>query len=489
MKYPLFERALLRYNKRKQTLFPLTRIRVDLGTFLPSVLIMIATAVAGSAFFMQSRNVMSMKIREQLQMAAALGAAQINGDTLVHIRTEQDAALPEYTALVQKLRDIRSNIPNARFVYVFRRTAHPETLAFVADADAASTQEELDKNKNGRVDNDEIAGVPGELYDVSSQPELQGPAFLQSVTTDIYIDQWGALLSGFAPIQDSRGKNVAVIGIDMDAAEFVNLSQSAFSPISLLMVLLLGAVGSVLIGWLGWRRREKFYRRLDEERSALVGLAMHQIGAPLSSMRWWIDLLKENDKEHAENENADAFKELDTAIARMSDLIESLRKATSVSQGIVGKELQTLDLYELITDAMSKKEADAQKKKQRITLEMEQQINVEVDRELIEGVMTELLDNSICFSPENTEISISAVRKGRVVTVTVQDHGYGIPQADMMNVFREFKRASNASKYKPVGNGLGLFVSRRIIELSGGRMWLTSEESKGTTVNFTLPTK
>jgi signal transduction histidine kinase len=214
---------------------------------------------------------------------------------------------------------------------------------------------------------------------------------------------------------------------------------------------------------------------------------MHQIGAPLSSMRWWIDLLKENDKEHAANENADAFKELDTAITRMSDLIESLRKATSISEGTVKKTLQKIDLYEIITDAIAAKELASQKKNQRISLDMEQQINVEVDHDLIEGVVLELLDNAISFSPENTQIEVTAQRKGRTVTVSVRDHGYGVPAADMMNMFREFKRASNATKYKPVGNGLGLFVSRRIIELSGGRMWLESEEGKGTTVWFTLP--
>ena len=448
---------------------------------------MIATAVAGSAFFMQSRSVMSMKIREELQMAAALGAAQIRGDDIANIRSEADAELPEYKQIVQQLRDIRSTIPNARFVYIFRRTAHPDSLAFVADADATSTPDELDKNKNGQVDSDEIAGLPGELYDISGQPELKGPAFLQSVTTEVYEDQWGALLSGFAPIHDSRGKNIAVLGIDMDAGEFVNLSQSAFSPLSLLLVLLLGAVGSFVIGWMGWRRREKFYQRLDEERSALVGLAMHQIGAPLSTMRWWVDLLKENDKDHTEN--AEGFTELDTAIARMSDLIESLRKATSVSEGTMQKTVANADLYEIITDSIEAKEVPAQKKKQRLVLGMEQQINVQVDRELIKGVVMELIDNAISFSPENTQVDVSATRKGRTVTVTVKDHGYGVPAEDMSKMFHEFKRASNATKYKPVGNGLGLFVSRRIIELSGGRMWMESEEGKGTTVSFTLPTK
>jgi signal transduction histidine kinase len=451
------------------------------------VIIMIATAAAGSAFFLQSRNVMSEKIREELRMAAELGAMQIHGDDLAQIHGAEDQQSAVYLKVVQQLRDIRSSVPGARFAYIFRRTGHPKTLAFVADADATSSDGELDRNHNGRVDNDEIAGVPGELYDTSDQPELQGPAFLQPITSDVYIDQWGALLSGFAPIYDSRGKSVAVIGIDMDADEFINLSQSAFSPISLLLVLTLGAVGSVVIGYVGWSRREKFYRRLDEERSALVGLAMHQIGAPLSSMRWWIDLLKENDKEHAANENADAFKELDTAITRMSDLIESLRKATSISEGTVKKTLQKIDLYEIITDAIAAKELASQKKNQRISLDMEQQINVEVDHDLIEGVVLELLDNAISFSPENTQIEVTAQRKGRTVTVSVRDHGYGVPAADMMNMFREFKRASNATKYKPVGNGLGLFVSRRIIELSGGRMWLESEEGKGTTVWFTLP--
>lgn len=463
------------------------RLNIDIGVVLPSVIIMIATACAGSAFFLQSRNVMSMKIREELRMAAELAAAQINGDRLAEIQGAESRQSPVYLDVVNQLRAIRTAIPNARFTYIFRRTGHPHTLAFVADADATSTQEELDHNRNGMVEVDEIAALPGELYDISEQPELQGPAFLQAVTTDVYTDQWGELISGFAPIKDARGKHVAVLGIDMDAHEFVSMSQSAFSPVSLLLVLLLGAVGSVILGYAAWSRRERFYKRLDEQRSSVISLAMHQIGAPLSSMRWWVDLMKENDKEHAETENAEGFAELDKAITRMSELIESLRKATSVAEGITEKNIERIDLYEIITDAIAAKEPESQKKHLRVNLQMDQQINVQVDRKLLAGVVQELIDNAISFSPENTQIDIAAERKGRSVTVTVKDRGYGIPAEDIGTLFREFKRASNATKYKPVGNGLGLFVARKIVELFDGRMWLQSEEGKGTTVGFVLP--
>lgn len=463
------------------------RFHIDFGVITLPIIVMVATALAGSTFFIQSSKVMSQKIREELLTSAVLSARLIDGDIVETIQNPEDQQKPEYLSLVRLLRDIRDNVPNARFVYIFRRTVHPQNLAFVADADALSVDSELDVNGNGQLDSDEVAGTPGELYDISEQPELQGPAFIGPVTTNVYTDQWGSLLSGFAPIYNKRGKVVAVLGIDMDADEFLRISQSAFSPFSLFLVLFMGALGSAVLGYSAWHRRMQFYERLDSERSSLVGLAMHQIGAPLSSMRWWIDILKEADKDHPNNENAEAYAQLDESIARMSDLIEALRKATSFSQVNTTANRARVTLYEVLQDAIEEQEPNAKKKDQKINLIMEQETFVNIDRKLIGGVVTELIANAISYSPEHTMIDVEAVRHTRQVTVTVRDKGAGIPAKDLPNIFQEFTRGSNATKLKPVGNGLGLFTSRRIIELAGGKMWIESEEGKGTAVHFTLP--
>lgn len=437
--------------------------------------------------FVRSQELMSREIREGLQTSATLSAMQISATDVEAVRGLQDRTKPEYVRLVQSLNSLRKNIPDARFTYIFRKTAQANTVAFVADGDALSSETELDFNKNGKIDSDEEPGLPGELYDVSDLPELQGPAFEKATVGNVYVDQWGALLSGFAPIKDANGKTVAVLGIDMRADQYAAASQSIFSPLSFLILLVIGGVAASIVGFIAWRRRVALYKRLDTERSGLVGLAMHQIGAPLASIRWWKDLLLEQEKDSMTPERKEAFEQISESIDRMSTLIDSLRRATSVHSGGLNYERLPSSLRDVIEDAVEHTSRLVTKKQQRVTITIPEDVHLPLDRKLIAGVVAELIENASWFSPTGREIQIRAGKKRKDILVEVQDYGYGIPDSDRSTVFHEFTRGSNAVKYKPVGNGLGLFVARGIIEMAGGEMWLQSSEGKGTTVSFTLP--
>jgi signal transduction histidine kinase len=459
----------------------------DTHLFLPAVLILTFTILVGAVLFLRSQQLMAAEIRQELRTAASLGALQLDAKDVVAIRSARDSTHPSYAKLVKQLSAIRKNIPNARFVYIFRKTEHPLSLAFVADADGLSTDTELDGNNNGNVDPNEEPGMPGELYDITGLPELQGPAFEAPTVGKIYEDQWGKLLSGFAPITDANGKTVAVLGIDMRAEQYYTVSQSVFSPIALLGVLAIGALLSGTVGLTSWKRRVELYRRLDAERSGLVGLAMHQIGAPLASLRWWKDLLLEEEKEALSAERKEAYDQMAESIERMSTLIDSLRRATSVHSGGMSYERLPSSLRDVIEDAVEQMSRLTAKKRQHVAVRLESDVHLSLDRKLITGVIAELIENASWYSPESTEIHIRAQARKHDILVEVQDHGCGIAEKDRDTVFHEFTRGSNANKYKPVGNGLGLYVAKGIIDMAGGHMWLQSTEGKGTTVSFTLP--
>ena len=111
---------------------------------------------------------------------------------------------------------------------------------------------------------------------------------------------------------------------------------------------------------------------------------------------------------------------------------------------------------------------------------------IQGDERKIRQVVLNLLSNAIKFTPEGGRIEVAAVEKEGSVEVSVSDTGVGIAPEDQEKVFEEFRQVGTADK-KAEGTGLGLTLSRKFIELHGGRIWVKSQVGEGSTFTFTIP--
>jgi signal transduction histidine kinase len=113
---------------------------------------------------------------------------------------------------------------------------------------------------------------------------------------------------------------------------------------------------------------------------------------------------------------------------------------------------------------------------------------IQGDERKVRQVVLNLLSNAIKFTPEGGRIEVGAVPKDGLVEVSVSDTGIGIAPEDQEKVFEEFRQVGTAAK-KVEGTGLGLTLCRKFVELHGGRIWVKSEVSVGSTFSFTLPVR
>jgi signal transduction histidine kinase len=113
--------------------------------------------------------------------------------------------------------------------------------------------------------------------------------------------------------------------------------------------------------------------------------------------------------------------------------------------------------------------------------------DVHADERKFKQVMLNLLSNAVKFTPEGGRITVAARPVNDTVEVSVSDTGVGIAAEDCDAVFEEFRQVGQSSDAKAQGTGLGLALTRKFIELHGGRIWLTSAPGKGSTFSFTLP--
>ena len=121
-----------------------------------------------------------------------------------------------------------------------------------------------------------------------------------------------------------------------------------------------------------------------------------------------------------------------------------------------------------------------------LTVEPEQ-ITIEADERRVRQVVFNLLSNAMKFTPREGRIDVSARLLDGIVEVAVADTGAGIPPEDLDRIFEEFEQAGNGAGGRADGTGLGLPLSRKFIELHGGRLWVESRPGAGSTFRFTLP--
>ena len=439
----------------------------------------------GLVFSVRGSALMEQQLRSRLQQIAAVSAQQFNPKPLERIHSKVDMEKPEFRTVVDQLRGIRDSVTNIRFVYIMRKTNDPKMLQFIADADSLATVEQLDKNMNGVVDEEEEGSYPGEAYSIEGIPALHEEAFTRpTVDAEVTYDQWGALISGYAPIRDGS-KTIAVLGIDMDAKEFAELRQSIFSPVLFLLFILAAGfmVGYMLIYM--WTRRVEEMRHMEEERTGMLRLTSHQLGELLTIFQWSLEDL--HNKDLPQGDHDQALHNVETGVRRLRNILDTLRTAARIDAGIFPFKPEPVYLRDCIMETVHGMSFILQKKNHRIVFALNQDIHLNIDRHLTKDVIHELLQNASDFSEPGKEITVSSSIVSGMAIVSVQDKGCGIPKKDLPRIFSKFVRGSNAHLSRPDGYGLGLFIARRIVERMGGEMWVDSDEGKGTMVSFSLP--
>lgn len=451
-------------------------------------LLAIVIAVGG-VFFLRAQILMEENLKSQLKTTAAMAAMQFDGDAIEKIRNPSisNTAVKNLTS---RLNTIRNEGQSVEFAYIMRRTEESETLQFVADADSLKSHDELDENRNGEVEEDEEPSMPGDMYDASGAPTLLVDAFVRpSVDDDFTVDQWGILISGYAPIVNSKGETVAILGLDMNAAQYINLSRSLFSPVALLLFFILAVfVVGYVMAYLSHRRLEDS-QRLEAERSGMLMLAFHQLGTPLTIFKWSLEQMNDLIQKGPpySNDLGSYVTEMNAGILKLNRVVNEISEVVSIERGDMAMTRECTLLKDVIVEVGREFIPRTSNTHQEVSINVEGDLCVLLDRKLLLGIFRELIENALLYSAHSTTVQIHAKRKGDVVFIDVSDEGIGMSNEEQKHIFEKFVRGKNAHIYDPNGNGIGLTIVKGIVERAGGRVWIHSQENKGTTVSFVLP--
>lgn len=234
--------------------------------------------------------------------------------------------------------------------------------------------------------------------------------------------------------------------------------------------------------------REKL---VDRMKSEFVTLAAHQLRTPLSAVKWSLKMLLDEDLGKLSEEQKNFLQDTYKTNERMISLVNSLLNVSEIEEGKYLSKIVLSSIEDIIQSIVDvhKKEMEERKLKFEFKKPKEQLPKLMLDVKKMKIAIKNIFDNALKYTLPGGKVSISLKRDEKEIEVQIQDTGVGIPQYQQGKVFTKFFRGANITKIETEGTGLGLFISKNIIEAHGGRIWFESEEGKGSTFYFTIPVK
>ncbi len=231
-------------------------------------------------------------------------------------------------------------------------------------------------------------------------------------------------------------------------------------------------------------------KELDKLKDDFVSTVSHELRTPLTSIRALSEILRG----HPQLDISERSKYLNIIVKeseRLTRLINDVLDLSKIESGSVEWNITEVDLKGVIEDAVSATSQLFKENKARLELNLSENVPVIcVDRDRLMQVVINMLSNAVKFCDRQAGfVSIRLRQNAQSLRVDVHDNGPGISPRDQHIVFEKFRQAGDTLTEKPQGTGLGLTISRHIIEHFNGRLWVESEFGKGATFSFTLPLK
>jgi len=256
-------------------------------------------------------------------------------------------------------------------------------------------------------------------------------------------------------------------------------------PIIVFIVVVVEAMILFTIGFAVVSGFEKM-AQANQMKSDFIDLVTHQLRSPLTTLKWGFQDLK--DEIEKSGEEKEIMEGLESNVEKMSDMVNNLLMVSRMDQE--GHEFveEKFSIKELAEDILKDYMVD-ENQPVKIKKSFEDVPEVISDPSQLEIVMDNLISNAIKYTPEGGNVEVRLRKEDKKIVFEVEDSGIGIPKREHHKVFEKFERASNVEEVKETGSGLGLFLTKEIIEKLGGKIDFESEKGKGSTFWFQIPVK
>jgi signal transduction histidine kinase len=237
----------------------------------------------------------------------------------------------------------------------------------------------------------------------------------------------------------------------------------------------------------------RLYRQLEaanRHKSEFLANMSHELRTPLNAIIGFSEVLQERMFGELNDKQAEYIQDIIGSGRHLLSLINDILDLSKVEAGRMDLELTLFNLPAALENALTLMKERASRHQIALELEVDGRLGeVAGDERKVKQILLNLLSNAVKFTPEGGRVELRAALADGAVDISVHDTGIGIAPEDQEAIFEEFRQVGGADARQREGTGLGLTLTKRFVELHGGRIWLESEVGKGSTFTFTLPVR
>jgi signal transduction histidine kinase len=242
-----------------------------------------------------------------------------------------------------------------------------------------------------------------------------------------------------------------------------------------------------------FREIENKSRQLEianKHKSEFLANMSHELRTPLNAIIGFSEVLQEKLFGDVNEKQEDYLNDIHSSGKHLLGLINDILDLSKVEAGRMELDLAKFDVASALSNAMTLVRERAQRHNVALKMTVDPALGeVTADERKVKQILVNLLTNAVKFTPDGGSIDVTARREQDAVVVAVRDTGIGIAPEDHAAVFEEFRQVGRDYTKKQEGTGLGLTLTKKFVELHGGRIWVESEPGKGSTFTFTIPIK
>lgn len=228
--------------------------------------------------------------------------------------------------------------------------------------------------------------------------------------------------------------------------------------------------------------------RAHKSKSEFISIVSHQLKTPITGIEWNMELLFSKYKSGLNRKQLEILDNVVLSNRTISRMVSDLLDVARIDRNDLFTKKEEIDIVEIVERVLAKNEVLGKENKVKIKFLVDDNMpKIMGDKKKTEVVLDNLVSNAIKYNQEGGSVSINVRRDGKRAIITVRDTGIGIPKGDEKMIFEKFYRSENASSKDVSGTGLGLYITKNIIERSGGKLWFHSNDGKGSVFFVSLP--
>ncbi len=224
--------------------------------------------------------------------------------------------------------------------------------------------------------------------------------------------------------------------------------------------------------------------KINQEKDNLIAIVAHDLRSPLNQIRAVLGLIKMENEKHSSLELIELANQSSEIL---SERVNKILDIEAINAGKVNVKTTKLEVAKVLDNLKQNVHSAAIQKRMNLKVDTSRELSCLADQNYLLQVLENLCTNAIKYSPENSEIFVSATGQDKNVLFAVKDQGPGIPETERANLFLPYSKTSN----KPTGNesstGLGLAIVKKYVEAMAGEVWVESEPNKGSVFYVKLP--